>query len=136
MSSFFSNFYERNIYMPRVARLCCRAHVFSIFRKHIKCLSQVITLSHPALQIPKVRLTYYVYMLQHFFRQIFLRSVFNLRAFIAVKLFFQMYQKEAPWPSAQTELLMVNAYKVRNVTEHVLCSQPGSLFTWNLSKRF
>jgi len=23
-----------------------------------------------------------------------------------------MYQKEAPWPSAQTELLMVNAYKV------------------------
>ena len=23
-----------------------------------------------------------------------------------------MYQKEAPWPSAQTELLMINAYKV------------------------
>ncbi|XP_057289562.1 GTPase-activating protein and VPS9 domain-containing protein 1-like [Hydractinia symbiolongicarpus] len=46
-----------------------------IFHEHIKCLSKVITLSHPALQIPKT------------------------------------YQKEAPWPSAQTELLMVNAYK-------------------------
>ena len=29
--------------------------------------------------------------------------------------FIQVYQKEAPWPSAQTELLMINAYKVNIV---------------------
>ncbi|XP_065647423.1 GTPase-activating protein and VPS9 domain-containing protein 1 isoform X2 [Hydra vulgaris] len=46
-----------------------------IFHENIKGLANIVTLSHPTLQIPK------------------------------------MYQKEAPWPSAQTELLMINAYK-------------------------
>jgi len=46
-----------------------------VFHEHISRLSNIITVNHKSLQIPKV------------------------------------LQKEAPWPSAQTELLMINAYK-------------------------
>jgi len=65
-----------------------------IFQEHIRRLSKVISLSHPALQIPK------------------------------------MFQKEAPWPSAQTELLMVNAYKT--AADKLACIHRCSVTIMNL----
>lgn len=53
-----------------------------------------------------------------------------------LKFLFQMYRKEAPWPSAQQELKTINAYKVFNMFSRAFLKQQWFIATIFLCNEF